>query len=625
VNGRHLLAFLWLRWRLRVNQFKRAGVVNTVLTIMFLAACVPGVIALFVAALIAGIFGLPLIAEKLPDEFPVILMLIWDGLALMFLFAWMIGLLSELQRSEALSLDKFLHLPVSLSGVFVMNYLSSLASFTLMAFLPVMLGLILGLAIGLSPSMLLLLPAMAAFVLAVTGPSYQFQGWLAAMMVNPRKRRTVVVFVTMAIILISQAPQVINFMMPWQHDPEAELRQERVGEQHKLDVAVAAGKISRPEYNQRTVDLTREYQEKTNELERNLWAQVKEWALILNIALPPGWFAIGAWSLPQGDVWPALAGTAGLALIGTASLWRAYRTTLRLYTGQYNAGTRQATVAATAAPAPAIATPRSDAPTLLERRLPGFSERTAAIAFASFRALMRAPEVKMILLTPFIFLLLFGGMLFMRTGGPPEMVRPLLPYAAMAITLLCMTQLIGNQFGFDRSGFRVFVLSPAPRDEIIIGKNLAAAPIALGLVMLMSLILAALFPMRIDLLLAALVQCVSMYVLYCMLANVLSILAPMQVAAGSAKPVQSRTVTVLIHIGFGLFYPLIAGPVMMPLGVQFLVDELSPLPGLPIALVLALLECAGTLYLYRVVVRWEGRLLQWREQHILEVVTTKAE
>ena len=159
------------------------------------------------------------------------------------------------------------------------------------------------------------------------------------------------------------------------------------------------------------------------------------------------------------------------------------------------------------------------------------SERAAAIAFAGFRALLRAPEVKMILLTPLIFLMIFGGMFFVQTGGPPETLRPLLPFGAMAITLLSMTQLIGNQFGFDRSGFRVFVLCPAPRHEILLGKNLAAAPIALGLATALTLVLAVIFPMRIDLVLASLVQLVSMYLLYCMFANVLSIIAPMPVAA----------------------------------------------------------------------------------------------
>ena len=79
----------------------------------------------------------------------------WDGIVLAVLFMWMIGLVADLQRAEALSLDRFLPLPVSLSGAFLVNYLSSLFSLNLMLFVPAMLGLSLGLVFGLGPVLLL--------------------------------------------------------------------------------------------------------------------------------------------------------------------------------------------------------------------------------------------------------------------------------------------------------------------------------------------------------------------------------------------------------------------------------------------------------------------------------------
>ena len=111
-----------------------------------------------------------------------------------FLFFWMIGLLTELQRAEGLALDKFLHLPVSPAGAFLINYLSSLFSLTLIVFVPAMIGLIARAGRSpMGPAMLLALPLLAAFVLAVTAVTYQFQGWLASLMTNPRRRRTVIV------------------------------------------------------------------------------------------------------------------------------------------------------------------------------------------------------------------------------------------------------------------------------------------------------------------------------------------------------------------------------------------------------------------------------------------------
>jgi hypothetical protein len=40
---------------------------------------------------------------------------------------------------------------------------------------------------------------------------------------------------------------------------------------------------------------------------------------------------------------------------------------------------------------------------------------------------------------------------------------------------------------------------------------------------------------------------------------------------------------------------------------------------------LSLVECVAVVYLYRLVLTWQGRLLHAREQKILETVTTKAE
>ena len=48
--------------------------------------------------------------------------------------------MAELQRSEPLTLSRFMHLPVSVRGAFLINYLSSFLSLSLIIFLPVMLA-----------------------------------------------------------------------------------------------------------------------------------------------------------------------------------------------------------------------------------------------------------------------------------------------------------------------------------------------------------------------------------------------------------------------------------------------------------------------------------------------------
>src|SRR5262249_60871041 len=50
-------------------------------------------------------------------------------------------------------------------------------------------------------------------------------------------------------------------------------------------------------------------------------------------------------------------------------------------------------------------------------------------------------------------------------------LRPLVATGAFALVTLMMVQLVGNQFAFDRSGFRTYVLSAAPRQDILLGNR----------------------------------------------------------------------------------------------------------------------------------------------------------
>ena len=68
-----------------------------------------------------------------------------------------------------------------------------------------------------------------------------------------------------------------------------------------------------------------------------------------------------------------------------------------------------------------------------------------------------------------------------RRHDLPESFRPLVAIGGMVVVLLGVLQLMGNQFGFDRDGFRSFVLCAAPRRDILLGKNLSFAPVALGM------------------------------------------------------------------------------------------------------------------------------------------------
>jgi ABC-2 type transport system permease protein len=614
VNGRHFQAFVWLRWRLFVNQLRRGGAVNAVVQAIMAVAALGAAAVLSVVFFLVGLFAMR-------DASPVVVMYVWDGMAVAFLFTWTIGILVELQRSDPLSLDKFLHLPVSPTGIFLINYLSSLVNLTLIVFLPPMLAFSLGLAFAKGPALLLVLPLVGAFVLMVTAVTYQFQGWLASLMANKRRRQTVIVLVTAAVILICQLPSLVNlFLQPASRGLQVRDYERMTAEMNELKRATIAGEITPEESTKRLEEIPREQKARAEEADRHELQQLESTAWLVNLFVPPGWLPLGAMTSAEGNAPAALLAIAGMAGLGAVSLWRAHRTTLRLYTGHFTSGKRRPV--AVAVPAKQGKPPTAG---MLEWRLPWLSEQASAVALGGLRSLTRAPEAKMMLLSPILLVIIFGGMFLTHSFEPPAMVRPLMAFGGVSMILLTMIQLVGNQFGFDRGGFRVYVLSAAPRREVLLGKNVAVAPLALGLSAVILVLLQTAFPMRVDYFLAALPQALTMYLLFCLLANWLSIYAPTLVRSGSFKPAKPKGIALLLQFAFLFLFPWALLPALLPLGVEFGLEKLGWLTGWPICLALSVVECAAVLCVYRLVLTWQGRTLQAREQKILAVVTPKAE
>ena len=601
MNWEHFRAFLWLRWRLRSNQRRKLDSIHSFIdSILTILAGVAAVVAL-IGGLLAGVFGLGRAS-------PSTLLLVWDGVVVAFLFMSGTELLVELQRSEMLSMERFLHLPVSLMSVFLINYAGSLLSLAGIIFLPGMFGMAVGLTISKGPSMILLVPLAGAMMLAVTAITYQFRGWLASMMFNQRRRRTIIAMATVLFMLVIQLPNLWN-MNRSQSDRAvaAQLRKDR----QDLERALAAGEISAADYAERRRVLTpaRGVDEETIRI-----------AQMGSLAIPFGWLPYGAMAIAEGNALPALLGMLGLGLIGVVSLRRSYRTTLRIYTGDF--GPAKAKVAAEVPSAPVGVT---GAATLMEKRLPWISEEASTVALASFRSLLRAPEAKMLLMSPVILLVVFGSM-FRRMGtSPSEFLLPVM--AAGGITLMFFTTMgiAGNQFGFDRSGFRVFVLAPANRKDVLLGKNLSLAPFVLTLALGLIAFFQFMHPMRLDHLLALVLQLLPMYLVYSLVANFLSILAPFPIKQGTLKPANPKGMAILVHLGFFFLFPVAMSSTMLPLGLEFLLSWAKLYTWFPAYLVMTLAEVVIGVQLYRVVLTWQGDLLQSREQRILEVVTSHME
>lgn len=609
VNPEHVKAFVWLRWRLAVNQLKRGGLANRVVLGVVALLGVATAAGLFVGGFLAGVFGLP-------EASPAVRLYIWDGCVIALLFTRAIGLLADLQRSDGLALDRILHLPVSPAGGFLVNYAGSLVSVTLVLLVPGLAGLAVGGVVGDGPILLLGLPLLAAFVFALTAVVYQFQGFLASVLTNPRTRRTVVVLMTAGFILMAQAPNLLNLTGVWRNrDKFADLDPEFVARQAELTAAMAAGQITPDEHTARVDEARKEHAAEVATRHQAAMDGVERTVRLANVVLPPGWLALGMEALADGNPVPAMLGTAAFTLVGAFSLWRAYRTTVRLYTGEFTRG-----------PGPAAVKPVAAGPArvrMVEWTVPFVSGHAAGVAAAALRGLIRAPEVKMALLAPVVMAVVVAALALTTDLSPPAEVRPFIAVGVAAVVLLAGMQLVGNQFGYDRDGFRVYVLGPAPRREILLGKNLAVVPLTLGPAVAGVALVGAIYPMRFDLLLAAGVAVGVLFLLACLVANSLSILAPVPLPAGAFKSSQVKLVPVLFHMAGMMVYPVLLGLVAAPLGVELLLDELGWAAGWPVALGLSVVHAAAAAGGYRRILTWQGRWLAGREQAILEVVTGK--
>ena len=288
-----------------------------------------------------------------------------------------------------------------------------------------------------------MIPLTVGFLFMLTAWTYYLRGWLVTLMRNPRRYRAVVAGTTMALVLLSQLPNLLMNIGFLRESPSlSEMRRAQ-------SEPAADGAAERAERH-----------------------AISPTVLLWHKLAPPLWVGHGAMSLAMGNPLPAILATTATFGIGGLGLAFAYRSTCRFYGGRttekkIREGRKKRTRTAAGA-------------TLLERKLPGLSEEAAAMAFASCRSLTRASEVKMILASDVMMLFVFGGTILFSNSHERSLSTQFFYGTGIALLpFLGLIQLMTNQFGFDRAGFRTLVLSPTPRSQILLGKNLAILPIGM--------------------------------------------------------------------------------------------------------------------------------------------------
>jgi len=428
---------------------------------------------------------------------------------------------------------------------------------------------------------------------------YCLRGWLLSLTVNPRRRRAIIMWITLGIILVSQTPQLLN--LAWQRKvrAEREARQaarKQSGKTHSANSATTTGKDTQPDARQLTTVVT-------------ITTQVHPWVPLL-------WLPNGVRGLAGGSVLPSLWCTVGMFALGWLGLSRAYRATLRFYRADEPGR-----------PSPVSAPPTESARPVsnwIEKSLPWLPEDTAALALAQLRSLTRAPEVRMMLAMGLFMAIFLPIMIFWRGGSAtpmPEAAKPFMGTGAVVMVLFALLQLVCNQFGCDRDGFRGLVLLATPRHRLLLGKNVALLPLA-SAIALVPLAAVSVFAKLPALVVAATVmQFGAAFLLFCTIGNLSSILAPFRIAAGSLKPTKQSWQTTLGVLAVHFLFPLFIAPVFLPPLLGWVAERLGGLPAAPVNLLATLLLLGLFAMLYGFTLRPLGRLLQRRETNILRLVT----
>jgi ABC-2 type transport system permease protein len=566
-----LATILWLRWRLLYHQSLRRGGLGAVLAVLFVAGAAAVAAVCFVAALAMALW-------TARGASPASIAGLWFGVTCAFLFFWTIGLVTELQRAETIELERLMHLPVLLGPLFVVNYLASHFTPSIVLFVPALLGLAVGSAIARGPIMALMVPLSLAMVCMVTAWTYCLRGWLATMISNPRRRRSVIMAITLGFVAVVQVPNVYFNVLS-----------------HGTSEAGARA------------------------------ARLMEKLTTVQAFVPPLWVSIGAGTLAEGRSWPALLGTLGCLGLAGLGLGRAYRATVRFYRGEpdrTSAGRVQGTSARREVVRASVRRRRQ----FVETRIPGLPEPAAALALATLRSMLRAPEVRMPLASSLFAMLLFGSAMLLRARSAPAPANvPLLATGTVLMSSFLVFPFFNNQFGLDRDGFRALILSPMDRRLILLGKNLACAPIAAGFGVVLLGGAAVFLPLRWADFMAALLQLVTLTLFAALAGNLLSIVAPYRIQPGSLRmskmPISMKIMTVALQLA----YPLATAPVLLLPWAELTWRSEGSSGALPINLVLSLLLCLVTAALYAGTLAPLGRLLHRRETLILRAVTAQSE
>jgi hypothetical protein len=245
------------------------------------------------------------------------------------------------------------------------------------------------------------------------------------------------------------------------------------------------------------------------------------------------------------------------------------------------------------------------------------SPALSAVIEKELRYAMRNAQLRMMALMPFLLIVIrianarrFGA----RGGVSPDTflfyAQELIASGGVLYVFVVLTGLSCNLFAFEESGMRTLILSPIERREILLGKNIAVAFVALIISSVLLLVSQLIFR---DLswrqLCFAAISFIILAAMTSLVGNWLSIRFPKRMKFGKRMNVSGVSGLLMIPIIITLTIPSLAAASAGYLGQSLLIEYVT-------LLVLAALA----LGIYALVISSQGELLQRREIEILEAV-----
>jgi ABC-2 type transport system permease protein len=608
-----MLAILEMQWHSRINQIRRESWLGYIVTLLFAAMLATS--AFFV--LLIGVAGGYYLAKESSADY---YLLAWNGINAFFVLAWIIYFSNDVFRSDAIPLQRLMHLPVSPWQAFAMNFFQTWINLPMLYFAMVALGLIAGSCFQDGPSILWQMTPVFLYVLMVTSITSLVQARIAVWLANPRTRRLVLVLVPAMVGLFSFgfaiSTSTIRNRIPTPQVPNApeltSLTPEVKSDRQSAQVAPPLETHSN-ESNSELSSQSPGRSEPSGRLLKSIKA--------MDIAIPPMWLA-GCFfdhSVPSRVSWMLMSSMLAISII---ALRANYALTLKYYQNGFDTAHANRKLERRLD----IDALNAQEQTLLERKFPGLDETYSAIVSMSWLSLSRSPEIKLSILLPMmqpiIMMFLFG-----QRGGPQSPSWQFVAILALsALGLFLSSGFLCNLFGLDRAGFRFWVLSPIPRDTILHARNIAFGLPALFLSIAMGLGICLFWGTSLLVMIESLFGLLAFFPVYLLVSNIMSILAPFPLPPGGMHPKEFSWKTLALNLLLTSSLPFILAWCCLPIGFEALLQWYWPsLPNGPVAVFGLILIFWRSWTFYHYNLPFLGDLLQAREIDLLSTVTMHVE